>query len=901
MNGLLSAPTEHRSYGVKVPGQPHRPLQADAGSSVRGWMADAASTLLLFVLLREWLLPLSQIYGGRMIPSAAPLIAAVAAFLLLDLLRLPGAFAWILKAAIAVTWLGLLYYPAQFPLGGWLSAYGETLWSDLSSIWNGSWEAVSAPTRTLWLLASFALLAEAVQSLLLVKKRVLWLLAATVLYLLALDAWFAVEAEAALLRSTAAGLALAAANRIPRLRRQYAAEDGGSGWRAAWSAGSLLLIGASLLAGLAGASLGKPVSEALQLPEYRLAAEQFVTGRLAELAAWAPNRQGADRSRAAVAVAARTGYPPGDTALGGPVTPDNGVAFVARTDEPTYWRGETRDVYDGRGWSLSGSEAEARPLGGAGDGSSSGVTGQEASFANGAAPLPPGIPPEEAAAIGDALPEPPQGQRVITQEALFFDGAPGNLLFAGGQIIAVEELKAADGGALAVEQTAYHPLSDAVSADSPHPLLSYKIKVALPETRAERLSAAGSPDRRQVGEQYWQLPESLPQRVRDLAEQLTKDAANDYERAKRIETYLKTNFTYSLEGAPPPGPGDFVDSFLFGHRTGYCDYFSTSMVVLLRAAGVPARWAKGFAPGELRLVDAETVGSSIASGEAASSSTGQAGPRYEATVRNLHAHSWPEVYFPGYGWVPFEPTPGYDGAAGGAAGFPDGRNGAGSGLLVGEQEPAEWGMLEETGLEATSIGGESLQAGVSGEEGTQPGTGAEEDRQLQQHADENKLLSAVREGAKALSEWFSGGMEGVMRMLPGAKPGPLFVIIGLVLMLLLAALAMARWKERRRSRLAWSPTRRNGDRELMHSMDKIWMMLYRSLGKRPSNHTLREYIRSLQFANEQSAGLLTEWAKLYENARFGGPYANLPSREQLTRIRRQLQKAIEQKEIRTIR
>ncbi|MBM9834622.1 transglutaminase domain-containing protein, partial [Enterococcus faecalis] len=80
---------------------------------------------------------------------------------------------------------------------------------------------------------------------------------------------------------------------------------------------------------------------------------------------------------------------------------------------------------------------------------------------------------------------------------------------------------------------------------------------------------------------------------------------------------------------------DYVDQFLFESQVGYCDNFSTAMVVLLRSLEIPARWAKGFSPGSPATENGITT----------------------YTVRNLNAHSWVEVYFDGYGWVPFEPTP----------------------------------------------------------------------------------------------------------------------------------------------------------------------------------------------------------------------------------------------------
>ena len=83
---------------------------------------------------------------------------------------------------------------------------------------------------------------------------------------------------------------------------------------------------------------------------------------------------------------------------------------------------------------------------------------------------------------------------------------------------------------------------------------------------------------------------------------------------------------------------DYVDQFLFDTKRGYCDNFSTSMVVMLRSIDIPARWVKGFAPGEYRLND---------EGERV----------YQIT--NNEAHSWVEAYIPGIGWMPFEPTIGF--------------------------------------------------------------------------------------------------------------------------------------------------------------------------------------------------------------------------------------------------
>lgn len=133
---------------------------------------------------------------------------------------------------------------------------------------------------------------------------------------------------------------------------------------------------------------------------------------------------------------------------------------------------------------------------------------------------------------------------------------------------------------------------------------------------------------------YLQLPPPLPQRVRDEAHRIVQaaKAENPYDKAEAIQAYLRT-FVYDEKIPSPPTNRDGVDYFLFDLRRGYCDYFASAMVILLRSEGVPARLVSGYAGGILNP------------------KTG----RYE--VRQNLAHTWPEVYFPGLGWQRFEPTP----------------------------------------------------------------------------------------------------------------------------------------------------------------------------------------------------------------------------------------------------
>ncbi len=134
-------------------------------------------------------------------------------------------------------------------------------------------------------------------------------------------------------------------------------------------------------------------------------------------------------------------------------------------------------------------------------------------------------------------------------------------------------------------------------------------------------------------ERYLALPDDLPSRVRTLALALTRQAETPYDKALALEAYLR-RFPYALDLPQPPTDRDLTSYFLFELRRGYCDYYATAFAVLGRAAGLPTRLATGYLGG---ACDPSTR---------------------TCTLYESDAHSWPEVYFPGYGWVVFEPTAG---------------------------------------------------------------------------------------------------------------------------------------------------------------------------------------------------------------------------------------------------
>jgi len=141
-----------------------------------------------------------------------------------------------------------------------------------------------------------------------------------------------------------------------------------------------------------------------------------------------------------------------------------------------------------------------------------------------------------------------------------------------------------------------------------------------------------------IHEQYTQIPDTITERTKELAYQLTKDYKNDYDKLKAIEYFL-SNYDYDTNVSRVPEDRDFADYFLFEERRGYCTYYATAMCILARINNIPTRYVEGF------VVD-------YIEGDG----------EHSYYVKNDNAHAWVEAYIKGIGWIPFEPTsPYYDG------------------------------------------------------------------------------------------------------------------------------------------------------------------------------------------------------------------------------------------------
>jgi hypothetical protein len=253
--------------------------------------------------------------------------------------------------------------------------------------------------------------------------------------------------------------------------------------------------------------------------------------------------------------------------------------------EPTrryYWRSVTYDEYDGHGWATSDIE----------------MTTYEAGELAGAAERP--------------------FHQLLRQDVRMVANLGGALHVAGSLVVVDKDY-----------QVAWRSQEDAFGASSEE--AAYVADSLIPVVGAQQLRDAGEAYPDWVLERYLDLPDTVPDRVHALARDLTSDEPTPYDRAVAIERYVR-RFPYTLDIPPPPFDQDVADYFLFDLQEGYCDYYATSMAVLARSAGLPARMVSGYGSGRY---DEERI-------------------RY--VVTEADAHSWVEIFFPEVGWVEFEPT-----------------------------------------------------------------------------------------------------------------------------------------------------------------------------------------------------------------------------------------------------
>jgi len=181
----------------------------------------------------------------------------------------------------------------------------------------------------------------------------------------------------------------------------------------------------------------------------------------------------------------------------------------------------------------------------------------------------------------------------------------------------------------------------------------YRVKASLSSASITELREAGTDYPTWVIVRYLQLPENITPRTKQLAEKITADLDNPYDKTNAITHYLRANLTYSDTIPAPPSNQEPLDWILFDHQEAFCNYYASAEIIMLRSLGIPARLAVGYAEGE--RTSTEEIEPTLGPGmENIPQDFGADKNIY--TVRHRDAHSWLEVFFPGYGWIEFEPT-----------------------------------------------------------------------------------------------------------------------------------------------------------------------------------------------------------------------------------------------------
>ncbi|MGG4170130.1 transglutaminase domain-containing protein [Rossellomorea vietnamensis] len=534
-----------------------------------------------FLLLWEWLKPLKVVTDTA---SLTYFIVFIALALALSYFRIHYAITASVKILFILYSLHGLYYKGSFFSPTWFKEFSHDLWENLGLTLGREWPSLSFEYRSLLFFVLLWLMTYLIHYWLSVRKTILLFYVMTVTYVCLIDTFTVYEGDKSIIRVVIFGFLLMGLLALERLVQREKLL-GSKMSRHRWIVPLTVMLGISSVVAFA-APKADPI-----WPDPVPYLQSFSEG-------------------AGGTGVNKIGYDTDDTKLGGPFVGDPTVIFNAEVTREHYWKIESKDLYTGKGWEQSISDGQQDSL----------------TFDSGKkVPIPSPESDEE---------RDPESEKVMVERTYSHVAYP----------YGVEVINGNENGYFS-----FNPIDEKVTSykepDETVKLDEYELSYRSPSYSQKRMKAANEEQEiMQVPEfvdRYTQLPDTTPQRVKDLAVEITSEEDNWYDKVRAIEQYFsKEAYVYDQFDVPvPEEEQDYVDQFLFETQRGYCDNFSTSMVVLVRSLGIPARWAKGYTEGEYsRQVDSTYK-------------------LYE--VSNNNAHSWVEVFFPEVGWVPFEPTVGF--------------------------------------------------------------------------------------------------------------------------------------------------------------------------------------------------------------------------------------------------
>lgn len=528
-----------------------------------------------YLLLIEWLLPLPEVSSTGYISL---FIAVTGFFFLIVFLDFP---AWITLPTIGgiiLLILHLLFYEETFLSLPWWQVFFEDIFHHLGHMITGTWQETSHSFQSLIFLLLLAMMSYLLYFWIAYAKRILFFFICTVIFIGVLDTFFDYDGSWAMIRVTIIGFLLLLLLQWRRLTSYFPVFDQKKALTR-WLVVSVAILGTAIFVASLLPKSGPTWEDPMPYVQEFLGIED-------------PHRFLKNNE------VRRVGYGDDDTQLGGGFEQDDRLVFTAVADrEVRYWRGESKNVYTGQGWETN------TPL----------ELVQESNLYQSHV--------EAKRNEVDMYVE-----KEMRYDFVFYDGS-------------LEQFRVPDEKA---EVSIDNYTGKAYKHRNGEPFIAhyYETVSASPVLFEEELRESSEVDPAHIEEYFLQLPEHLSPEVKALAQSLTENEETRYDKVRAIESYFHSPiFTYETENVPVPEEDeDYVEQFLFDTMRGYCDNFSTSMVVLLRSIDIPARWVKGFTSGE-------KVGSEEG--------------RIVYEVTNGNAHSWVEVYFPSVGWVPFEPTKGF--------------------------------------------------------------------------------------------------------------------------------------------------------------------------------------------------------------------------------------------------
>ncbi|HXY04340.1 MAG TPA: DUF3488 and transglutaminase-like domain-containing protein [Terriglobales bacterium] len=327
-----------------------------------------------------------------------------------------------------------------------------------------------------------------------------------------------------------------------------------------------------------------------------------------------------------------------------------------------------------------------------------------------------------------------------------------------------------------------------------------------------------------------QMPGALDPRITRLAEQITTAENNNYDKATALERYLRTNFKYTLQ-LPHTLNRDPLAVFLFDRKQGHCEYFASSMAVMLRTLGIPSRVVNGFRTGEFNDLTSQYL------------------------VRASNAHSWVEAYFPGYGWISFDPTPAAPAA---------GRSGWSRAMLYVDAMASFW--------REWIINYDLSHQQTLGRQATQSALDWLRHAEFWMRHEYDALLSAATRSQQTMSD---------------APAGWTFGALGTAVLLILGANAQRIWRAISRRRIAARPDRYPSSAATIWYQRSLRLLAKRGIRKSPAQ-TPEEFLRSI--SDQRVREPISRLTEHYERARFGDSpqdAARLPELfEELANLRR---------------